>query len=88
MDIHRRLLHSKAGCARHLLPTGVTSEIQLIDDGVGFAVKNKMGHELDRWLEEDTNLAKWTGEGDGALQMWKKTSPHNATGCKSMGLRL
>jgi len=71
-DIHRKLLHSKAGCARHLLPTGVTSEIQLIDDGIGFAVKNKMGHELDTWLERGDNLAKWTGEGDGALQMWEK----------------
>lgn len=55
---------------------GVTSEIQLIDDGVGYAVKNEMGHALDRWLEEDNNLQRWTaapGAGDGqALAMWEK----------------
>lgn len=37
-DEHERLLRVKARCVRHLLPSGVTSEIQLIDDGVGYAV--------------------------------------------------
>lgn len=48
---------------------GVTSEIQLIDDGIGYAVKNEMGHSLDRWLEEDDNLTLWTSEN---FPMWRK----------------
>lgn len=49
--------------------SGVTSEIQLIDDGVGYAVKNEMGHALDRWLEEDENLTLWTSS---TFPMWRK----------------
>ena len=30
-------------CKRHLLPGGMTDELQLIDDGVGYALKNEMG---------------------------------------------
>lgn len=71
-DKHKDLLMEKAKCVRHLLPTGVTAEVQLIDDGVGYAVKNEMGHALDRWLEEDDNLEKWTSAGVGGLAMWEK----------------
>lgn len=61
-DEHLKILHRHAKCERHLLPTGVTSEIQLIDDGIGYAVKNEMGHALDEWLGEGDNLAKWTSQ--------------------------
>lgn len=47
---------------RHLLPTGVTDELQLIDDGVGIAVKNKMGDLFDEWAMEQGNLERWTAE--------------------------
>lgn len=50
----------------------MTSEIQLIDDGLGYAVKHKMGHSLDKWFEEDEVLAAWTGEGADDLPMWQK----------------
>lgn len=49
----------------------MTSEIQLIDDGIGYAVKNEMGHALDVWLEKEENLAMWTGEGT-SFPMWRK----------------
>lgn len=68
-DEHEQLMLKHAKCVRHLLPTGVTSEIQLIDDGIGYAVKNEMGHALDRWLEKDDNLALWTS---AQFPMWKK----------------
>ena len=71
-DVHEQTLKTKARCARHLLPTGVTSEIQLIDDSVGYAVKNEMGHCLDRWLEAGENLAKWTNEEGHTMAMWEK----------------
>ena len=69
---HEKFLLLKARCVRHLLPGGVTAEIQLIDDGVGYAVKSEMGQALDRWLEEDDNLDLWTGEGENVMPMWKK----------------
>lgn len=39
----------KHRCKRHLLPAGVTDELQLIDDGVGVAVKREMGNLFDEW---------------------------------------
>ena len=69
---HEKILLTKARCVRHLLPGGVTAEIQLIDDGVGYAVKNEMGQALDKWLETGDNLALWTGEGEHVMPMWKK----------------
>lgn len=42
----------KHNCKRHLLPAGVTDELQLIDDGVGIAVKNEMGNLFDLWAME------------------------------------
>ena len=65
-------LLKKARCVRHLLPAGVTDEIQLIDDGIGYAVKNEMGYHLDEFFEEDDNLAMWTGEDGHKFSMWKK----------------
>eukprot|EP00965_Chrysotila_dentata_P030721 1023296-Pleurochrysis_carterae.AAC.1 len=61
----------KNGCKRHLLPGGMTDELQLIDDGVGYAVKNEMGHLHDAWLMENENLDLWTSEGKG-FPMWQK----------------
>lgn len=69
---HKTILFNKARCVRHLLPAGVTDEIQLIDDGIGYAVKNEMGYQLDAFLEEDDNLAIWTGEDGRSFPMWKK----------------
>lgn len=68
-ELHETILKQKAGCVRHLLPTGVTSEIQLIDDGIGYAVKNEMGYALDVWLSKDENLELWTS---ASFPMWKK----------------
>lgn len=67
-DEHEKALLEKACCVRHLLPAGVTSEIQLIDDGVGHAVKKEMGHALDDWLSKDSNLEEWTGN----MPAWRK----------------
>ena len=43
-------LLAKWWCRRHLLVGGVTDLLQLIDDGVGFHLKNEMGKLLDLWL--------------------------------------
>lgn len=51
---------------RHLLPAGVTDELQLIDDGIGIAVKNEMGNAFDAWAMEDDNLARWTADSHNA----------------------
>lgn len=68
---HEKILLEKAKCVRHLLPGGVTAEIQLVDDGIGFAVKNQMGHALDDWMSEGNNLDMWTAEGTD-FPMWRK----------------
>lgn len=65
---HEKLLLKQAHCVRHLLPAGVTSEIQLIDDGIGYAVKKEMGHALDEWLSCDDNLHEWTSN----MSAWRK----------------
>lgn len=41
---------------RHLLVGGATDLPHLIDDGVGFNVKNEMGRLLDLWLQEGEHL--------------------------------
>lgn len=69
---HEQALLTKANCIRHLLPGGVTSEIQLIDDGIGYATKREMGHELDNWLMQPGHLEKWTSEGGLGFPMWQK----------------
>ena len=38
---------SKGGATQHLLPSGVTDEIQLVDGGIGSALKMEMGNRLD-----------------------------------------
>lgn len=63
---------------RHLLPTGVTDELQLIDDGVGIAVKREMGDAFDRWAADTGNLERWTAEKKddslnvNPMQAWEK----------------
>lgn len=47
---------------RHLLPTGVTDELQLVDDGVGVAVKRVMGELFDEWAMQGDNLDRWTAD--------------------------
>ena len=67
---HRKNL-LKHKCKRHLLPEGMTAELQLVDDGLGHATKNQMGHLHDAWLMEGDNLEMWTAEGRG-FPAWKK----------------
>ena len=50
------------GCKRHLLPAGTTDELQLVDAGVGHALKTEMAHLHDEWLAQDDHLELWTGE--------------------------
>ncbi|KAL1498473.1 hypothetical protein AB1Y20_013798 [Prymnesium parvum] len=47
------------------------TQLQLIDDGVGYALKNEMGKRLDDWLALPGHLEMWTAEGN-AFPMWKK----------------
>ena len=62
---------AKNKCKRHLLPAGMTDELQLVDDGVGFALKNEMGRLHDNWLMEEGNLEMWTAGGK-EFPMWQK----------------
>ena len=52
----------KKKCVGHLLPSGVTDELQAVDDGLGYRTKNVMGDEFDHWAMQDNNLARWTAE--------------------------
>jgi len=62
-----------AGSDRHLLPTGTTGELMLIDGGIGVRLKDLMGEEQDVWLEEEGNLERWTtGPKQGGLKVWEK----------------
>ena len=47
-------------CKRHLLPSNTTDELQLVDAGVGHALKTEMAHLHDDWLSKDGNLELWT----------------------------
>ena len=47
-------------CKRHLLPSNMTDELQLVDAGVGHALKTEMAHLHDEWLSKDDNLELWT----------------------------
>ena len=53
---------ARNGCKRHLLPAGTTDELQLVDAGVGHALKTEMAHLHDEWLAQDDHLELWTGE--------------------------
>ena len=63
----------RARCARHLLPTGSTGELMLIDGGIGMSLKYLMGEYMDAWLAEEGNLERWThGPKEGRLHAWEK----------------
>ena len=47
-------------CKRHLLPSNMTDALQLVDAGVGHALKTEMAHLHDEWLSKDDNLELWT----------------------------
>eukprot|EP00966_Prymnesium_polylepis_P075178 1744006-Prymnesium_polylepis.1 len=57
-------------CKRHLLPGNTTDELQLIDAGVGHALKSEMAHLHDEWLSKDDNLELWTAATD--FPAWRK----------------
>ena len=38
----------------------MTDELQVIDQGIGSAIKARMGILQDKWLEEGNNLELWT----------------------------
>ena len=57
-------------CKRHLLPTNTTDELQLVDAGVGHALKTEMAHLHDDWLSKDNNLELWTAAAD--FPAWRK----------------
>jgi hypothetical protein len=69
---HKRQLNH-AGSDRHLLPTGTTGELMLIDGGIGVRQKDLMGEEQDEWQEQEGNLERWTtGPKEGGLKAWEK----------------
>ena len=41
-------------------PPACTTELHVVDAGVGVTVTTHMGQLLDSWLEADENLEKWT----------------------------
>ena len=47
----KQLLWHVAQTKLHLFPTGVTDELQTIDDGLGVMVKRHMGDNYTNWLE-------------------------------------
>lgn len=62
-----------------MLPTGVTDELQLIDDGIGIAVKREMGNRFDVWAMEGNHLERWTADGKSdepnaaqPMEAWEK----------------
>ena len=57
-------------CKRHLLPANTTDELQLVDAGVGHALKTEMAHLHDDWLSKDNNLELWTAAAD--FPVWRK----------------
>ena len=52
------------GIDDHKVPPNETDQVQPVDRGLGQHVKLYLGRELDKWLEDDTNLALWE---DGTL---------------------
>eukprot|EP00966_Prymnesium_polylepis_P102476 2373862-Prymnesium_polylepis.1 len=48
----------------HKLPPNETDQVQPIDRGLGRQVKIYLGQQMDEWLDDDDNLAKWE---DGTL---------------------
>ena len=52
-DHFRHLLWKHARTKLHLFPTGVTDELQTVDDGLGVMVKRHMGEAFTAWLENN-----------------------------------
>lgn len=61
-------LWTKAKTKVHLLPSGVTDLVQLVDAGFGKMVKDEIGLAHDDWCTKDGNMNRWV-EG---LDMWEK----------------
>ena len=68
-------------CKRHLLPSNTTDELQLVDAGVGHALKTEMAHLHDEWLSIDDNLELWTTPTN--FPVWRKRAPR-AGNCASL----
>jgi hypothetical protein len=49
----------KWGVDDHKLPPNETDQVQPIDRGLGRQVKIYIGQQMDKWLDDDENLAKW-----------------------------
>ena len=60
------VLWRKAKTKVHLLPTGVTDLVQLVDAGFGKLVKDEIGQAHDLWCMEGNNIEQWTT----GLEMW------------------
>ena len=43
----------------HKVPPNETDQMQPIDRGLGWQVKVYIGQQLDAWLDDENNLAKW-----------------------------
>ena len=69
-------------CKRHLLPANTTDELQLVDAGVGHALKTEMAHLHDNWLSKDNNLELWTAAADFRLA---QTRAGHVAGCTGVG---
>ena len=52
------------GIDDHKVPPNETDQVQPVDRGLGQHVKLYLGRNLDEWLEDDENIAKWE---DGKL---------------------
>ena len=51
------------GVDDHKLPPNETDQVQPIDRGLGRQVKIYLGQNMDEWLDDDDNLAKWEDNG-------------------------
>ena len=47
------------GVDDHKLPPNETDQVQPIDRGLGRQVKIYLGQQMDDWMDDDDNLAKW-----------------------------
>jgi len=56
------LLWRVAATKLHLLPSGVTDLVQLVDAGFGAHLKMELGEVHNTWMMKPNNLAKWIGK--------------------------
>ena len=56
-EYHRRL--NDLGIISYMLPPSHTEDVQPVDDGYGMLTKMYMGEEMEKWLEDDTNMERW-----------------------------